>query len=114
MCSKALPLPPVGGKVVLARSGISYGPCYYEYTDGPVPSCPNIKVERKNSLWLPPKTKDETTKVLYRYEISITGITNNFIIDKAIMNISFSAPSTFDSFEGNKVSLLNLNLNIIF
>ena len=98
---------------MLARSGISFGPCYYEYTDGPVPSCPNIKVERKNSLWQSPKKNDETTKVVYRYGILITGATNNFIIAEAIMNISFSAQSEFESFEDNKVSILNYNRYIV-
>ena len=98
---------------MLARSGISYGPCYYTYKDGSVPSCPNIKVERKNSLWQSPKKNDETTKVVYRYGISITGTTNNFIIDEAIMNVSFSGRSKFDSFEENKVSILNFNRYII-
>ena len=113
VCSKPLPLPPVGGKTVLARSGISYGPCYYTYKDGLVPSCPNIKVERKNSLWQSPNKKDETTKVIYRYGISITGTMNNFIIDEAIMNVSFSAPSEFDSFKENKASILNFNIYIV-
>ena len=98
---------------MLARSGISYGPCYYTYKDGSVPSCPNIKVERKNSLWQSPKKNDETAKVVYRYGISITGTTNNFIIDEAIMNVSFSAPSEFDSFKENKASILNFNRYII-
>ena len=113
VCRKPLPLPPIGGKIVLARSGISYGPCYYTYKDGSVPSCPNIKVERKNSLWQSPKKKDETAKVVYRYGISITGTTNNFIIDEAIMNVSFSAPSEFDSFKENKASILNFNIYIV-
>ena len=113
VCRKPLPLPPVGGKIVLARSGISYGPCYYTYKDGSVPSCPNIRVERKNSLWQSPKKTDEATKVVYRYGISIAATTNNFIIDEAIMNISFSAQSEFESFEDNKVSILNYNRHIV-
>ena len=98
---------------MLARSGISYGPCYYTYKDGSVPSCENIKVERKNLLWQSPKKKDETAKVVYRYGISITGTTNNFIIDEAVLNVSFSAPSEFDSFKENKASILNFNIHIV-
>ena len=57
--------------------------------------------------------KDETAKVVYRYGISITGTTNNFIIDEAIMNVSFSAPSEFDSFKENKASIFNFNIYIV-
>ena len=95
ICTETLPPPPKDGKVVLARNGISFGRCLFDYNDGPAPSCPFIKIKRLDSIWQQPDKKSDGIKVVYLYKLKLTANENVLKIDNATLNISFSAPTTF-------------------
>ena len=111
-CKEKLPPPPKDGKVVLARPGLSFGRCFFDTKDGTVPSCPYIKVNRIDSLWLPPQKPNEGTKIVYLWRFVLTATQNVLHIDNAILNVTFSAPSVISNTSIYKVCIKGSDLSI--
>ena len=104
-CKESVSPPPEHVKAVLERQGLSFGRCFFNNKDGPVPSCPNITVCRMDSIWKPSKLTNEVYKIVYLWEFTITARKNIPYIYNAKLNITFSSPVEVSSTSVNKVTI---------
>ena len=89
---------------------MAFGHCFFDFSDGPVPSCPYIKIEQKDSIWTPPDETTKSTKTVYIYKFFLKANENVFHIDNAVLNITFSAKSIFLPTPKSKVGISRMHI----
>ena len=98
-CEKSLPMPPLDGKVALIRPGITFGNCFHDF-DRPLPSCPNLKMARKDSIW------EKNNKVVHIFGFKLETSNDVIHIDNAFLNLTFSAPNVLQLPTDSKVKMI--------
>ena len=101
-CDKPLPMPPTGGKVVLIRPGITFGNCFNDFKNKPLPSCPNLMLSKKDSTW----ELNTNPKIIYSYNFKLQTSDDAIHIDNAFFNLTFSAPNVLQLPSDTKVILI--------
>ena len=99
LCKKPLPMPPLDGKTALIRPGIAFGNCFHDF-DRPLPSCPNLKLARKDSVW------EKNNRVIHIYGFKVETSSAVIHIDNAFLNLTFSAPNVLQLPTDSKVSMI--------
>lgn len=101
ICEKPVPMPPIGGKVVLMRPGITFGGCFHDFKNRKLPSCPNLKISKKDSIW----DIGRNGRVVHIYWFELTTTNDESHIDNAFLNLSFSAQNDLKIPSNSKVIL---------
>ena len=92
-------MPPSDGKVALIRPGIAFGNCFHDF-DRPLPSCPNLKLARKDSIW------EKNDLVVHIFGFKLETSSNVIHIDNAFLNLTFSAPNVLQLPTDSKVNMI--------